>query len=196
MNEVLNSNILQQGSLSYTETDFSEDCDNALCAALYCATQEIPPMTYDGKSYIPLISLDLSKEKKGIPQVLHKFKYIVVWMKPDCNLSSNTMTGCFVVRAYTNNVVLQRCLYGSLNYTPVTLVPEYKNPSKESCCSQGVTKFSDSPDVINDSLLGEFECVLTVVSSEKAKLNIGNNGKLRFYYNPDKNVWKIVNEAE
>lgn len=195
MNE-LKSNILQQGFLSYTETDFSEDCNNALCAALYCATQEIPPMTYDGKSYIPLISLDLSKEKKGIPQVLHKFKYIVVWMKPYCDLSQNTLTGCFVVRAYTDNVVLQRCLYGSLDYTPVTLVPEYMDSMKNNCCNRGVAEFGSLPSIVDDSLLGEFECVFTVASSGKAKLNIGNDGRLYFCYNPEKNVWKVANKIK
>lgn len=188
--------MLQQGFLTYTENDFSENCANALCAALYCATQEIPPMTYDGKSYIPLISLDLSKDKKGIPQVLHKFKYIVVWMKPDCDLSQNELTGCFVVRAYTNVTVLQRCLYGSLNYNPVTLVPKYIDSEKDNHCSEGVVRFGNLPSIANDSLLGEFWCVFAVASSEKAGFKIGNDGRLYFCYNPEKNVWKVANKIK
>lgn len=188
--------MLQQGFLSYTETNFSEDCNNALCAALYCATQEIPPMTYDGKSYIPLLSLDLSEKKEGIPQVLHKFKYIVVWMKPDCDLSQNTLTSGFVVRAYTNNTVLQKCLYGSLNYTPVTLVPEYVNAEKDNHRNKGVVSFADLPSIANKSLLGEFWCVFAVRSSEKAKLSIGGDGRLYFCYNADKNVWMVTNRIK
>lgn len=188
--------MLQQGFLTYAENDFNENDNNALCAALYCASHEIPPMTYDGKSYIPLLSLDLSKDKRGIPQVLHKFKYIVVWMKPDCDLSQNTLTGVFVVRAYTDNVALQKCLYGSLSYTPVTLIPEYVDAEKDNHCNYGVVSFGNLPSVANKSLFGEFWCVFAVASSKKAKLSIGGDGRLYFCYNPEKNVWTVTNRIK
>ena len=133
-----------------------------------------------------------------VPQSVSNIKLINLFISENIWKDTNEdITKYFIIQTYKTLDNLVRCDYKSNSIKPFPLYPKLVEddtsmdyPDGEKYYTHkvgGYETFCQDPIYIEDG----YEFIFQIASDEKAKLNIVDGGNFYFYYNKEKNDWKV-----